>query len=102
MEDPTNTLIKAVAQGLDKHIDGEAYIIGGKLSLDKGATINVQTVNEVRNSALANDLIYYSSDESIATVENGVLTALETGIVTIYATTADKSTVYGSMVLTIK
>ena len=101
-EDPTNTLIKAVAQGLDKHIDGEAYIIGGKLSLDKGATINVQTINEVRNSALANDLIYYSSDENIATVENGVLTALETGTVTIYATTADKSTVYGSMVLTIK
>lgn len=101
-EDNTNTLITAVAQGMDRHLDNKYYIIGGNASFSIGDEITVKTVKEVSDTALKESLIYTISDESIATIEGNVVKFIKSGTVIIKAINKDNGTVYGDLTIVVK
>ena len=105
-EDSTNTLIKAVAQGMNKW-ENEEIIVGSDLqiSIDKKEVI-IKPVNEVINSVLKEDLIYYADNDKVEIIKQDDSKALlklkETGNVTVFATSSDKTVNYGILNLEIK
>lgn len=96
-EDTTNYLITAVAQGMERHLDGKPYVVGCSLNLNVGSTISIKTVNEVVSSSLASTLIYSLSDDSLATLNGTTLSLNQAGILKIYAGTSEDNNLYGEM-----
>lgn len=61
---------------------------GATTTLNKGKAMEITPVVSPANAAVK-DIIWTSSNEAVAKVENGVVTALKSGTVTITATTVD-------------
>lgn len=99
-EDDTTTLVTAVAQGMDDHLDGKYYIVEGHQTIEKGSQITIQAINEVVNSALASTLVYELDNESLATLNGNKLTLNNTGTLTVTAKSTS-GTVYGVLVIEI-
>lgn len=101
-EDDTSTLITAVAQGYDRHIEGKTYLVGGNASFNVNTEINVHTVKEIRDSILGDKVVFKTSDETVASINGSKVLFKKTGTVTITATNGDGSLVYGVMTVNVK
>ena len=101
-EDDTSTLITAVAQGYGRHIEGKTYLVGGNATFGVNAEIDVHTVKEIRDSILGDKVVFKTSDESIASINGSKVLFKKAGTVTITATNADGSQVYGVMTVQVK
>ena len=69
------------------------------LGINETATLNITVLPE---NTTNKEVVWTSSDESVATVENGVVTALKVGVVTITATTTDGTNLSASCEVTVK
>ncbi len=101
-EDNTNTLITAVAQGMNRHLDDKYYIVGGNATFNVNDEIIVKTVKEVSDTALKETLLYTVSDDAIATIDGNSVKFIKSGTVTITALDKENGTVYGALTVIVK
>ncbi|MBP5319232.1 MAG: Ig-like domain-containing protein [Paludibacteraceae bacterium] len=59
-----------------------------EVSIQEGKTITLQTNNP--QDFAGDDLVWFSSDESVATVESGIVTGLKAGSTTVFVTRGNK------------
>lgn len=85
--DPKDPHLKDLTEGGTISVTG-LTLSATRLSLVKGSTTKVEAI--VKPSGASNkNVIWQSTNENVATVENGVITALKPGSSTIRATTVD-------------
>lgn len=68
-------------------------------SLNMGSTLTLSA--SVLPSGAPSGVTWSSSNQSIATVANGIVTPISTGVVTITATSTANNTIYGSSIITV-
>ncbi len=101
-EDTTNTLITAVAQGMDKKLSDKPYIVGGNETFKVGDEINIKAIKEASDTILNEQLIYTLSDNTIATIDGTSVSFVKSGTVIITASNKDTGFVYGTLTITIE
>ena len=101
-EDNTNTLITAVAQGMERLLDGKEIIVGGTNTFNVGDEINIKAVKEVVDTALKEKLVYNIDNTQVATLDGNTLKLIKEGTVTITAINKETNDVYGTLVIIIK
>lgn len=101
-EDTTNTLITAVAQGMNRHLENKPYIVGGNVNFKIGDEISIKAIKEVCDTALNDKLIFTLSDESIVTLTGTSVKCTKAGTVTITASNSDTGVIYGTLTITIE
>ena len=77
-------------------------LVGGNATFGVNAEIDVHTVKEIRDSILGDKVVFKTSDESIASINGSKVLFKKAGTVTITATNADGSQVYGVMTVQVK
>ena len=101
-EDNTNTLITAVAQGMERLLEGKDIIVGGTNTFKVGDQIVIKAVKEVVDTALKEKLIYNIDNTEVATLDGNTLKLIKEGTVTITAINKDTNDVYGTLVILVK
>ena len=101
-EDHTNTLITAVAQGMNRKLEDKPFIVGGTETFKVGEEISIKTVKEVCDTALNEQLVYNISDESIATINGNIVKLIKNGTVTITAVNKTTGAVYGVLTIIVE
>lgn len=80
-------------------IEGEG-VVDGKITVTEGDTVTLKATVAPEN-AINKDYTWASEDETVATVENGVVTTLKAGVVKITATANDGSSVSAEVEITV-
>jgi hypothetical protein len=101
-EDNTNTLITAVAQGMERLLEGKDIIVGGTNTFSVGDQIVIKAVKEVVDTALKDKLVYNIDNTQVATLEGNTLKLVKEGTVTITAINKETNDVYGTLVIHVK
>lgn len=88
---------KLVAVSEVEVVASDPLFVGNLLVGDEA----VLTANVLPENAADKTIVWTSSDDSVATVENGTVTAVSAGTATIKATASDVGTVYGEYTVTV-
>ena len=101
-EDNTNTLITAVAQGMERLLEGKDIIVGGTNTFSVGDQIVIKAVKEVVDTALKDKLVYNIDNTQVATLDGNTLKLIKEGTVTITVINKETNDVYGTLVIHVK
>ncbi len=101
-EDNTNTLITAVAQGMDRKLDNKPLIVGGNETFNVGEEISLKVIKEVSDYALKDKYSYRLNDTTLASIDGNTLKLLKAGTLVVTAYNTETNVEYGTLTIVIK
>lgn len=100
-EDHTDTLIKAVGQGMGK-VESNDYIATGYLEKMVNEKLNLKFIREVEESSLKENVKIIINNQELGSLNGNTLTLLKEGTLEITVMDPTNDIVYSKLIITIK